>query len=270
MKKLQEILDKDKQEMQEKDKSLEQSISKTESLKQQLKLVNDSLMEGKQLIRGQLIFELKKLKDYFVQVEDERELANVVLYNVASFQRSMGDKPLKSYHASSYLNLRTKAQLMFAGIHDRAKIISQAKKYTIKYQMVKNLISKENFMIRRVSYFKEIFKDFLLLGFPNVWNQEGICFPKNDYHLMLLTKKNDISIINKSGSNIKGEEILKVMEKDLFLIYETKKVIVGLPLVSYTFYSELDAVNIEMLAISFPSTSVWKRISMFVDKWNVP
>ena len=55
-----------------------------------------------------------------MEVEDERELANVVLANVSSFQQSMGDKPLKAYHAISYLNSRTKAQLTFAGIHDRA------------------------------------------------------------------------------------------------------------------------------------------------------
>ena len=50
MKKLQESLDKAKQEMQEKYKALEQSLAKNESLKQQLKLAKDSLIEAKHFI----------------------------------------------------------------------------------------------------------------------------------------------------------------------------------------------------------------------------
>ena len=60
-------------------------------------------------------------------------------------------------------------------------------------------------MMRRVSYFKEIHKDLFLLGFPKFWNQEGICFPKNDYHPMLLANKNDVLVINQTGSTIEGE-----------------------------------------------------------------
>lgn len=83
---------------------------------------------------------------------------------------------------------------------------------------------------------------------------------------MRLAKKNGVSVINQTCSNIKGEEILKILEKDLFLMYETKKVVVGLPTISYTFYLELDVVNRERLAMSFPSTFVWQRIAMFANK----
>lgn len=73
MKKLQESLDKAKQELKEKDKALEQIQDEKEYLKHQLKLVEDSWMEEKHFIWDQLISELKKLKDYLEDVEDERE-----------------------------------------------------------------------------------------------------------------------------------------------------------------------------------------------------
>ena len=60
-------------------------------------------------------------------------------------------------------------------------------------------------MKRRVSNFKDIFKDMFFLGFPKFWNQEGMCFLENDYHLMLLAKNNDVSVISQTGSNIKGK-----------------------------------------------------------------
>ena len=100
--------------MQEKYKSLEQSLAEKEFLKQQLKLENDSLMEAKHLIWDQLIYEFKKLKYYSVEVEYERELANLAI-----FQQSMGDRPLKACHAIFYLISRTKPQLPFVGIQDR-------------------------------------------------------------------------------------------------------------------------------------------------------
>lgn len=192
-------------------------------------MAKDSLMEAKHLIWDQLISKLKKLKDYLVEVEDERELANVVLASVDSFQQSMGDKPLKAYRVIRYLNLRTKAQLTFAGIQDREEIIAQAKKYIIKYHMVNDLISKGNFMMRRVRDFQRI----VFARFAKVLESRRYMLSKKS----LLANKNDVSVINQTGSNIQGEEILKVSEKYLIIIYETKKVIVGLPPISYTFYS---------------------------------
>ena len=81
---------------------------------------------------------------------------------------------------------------------------------------------------------------------------------------------NDTSRINQVVPSIKGQDIFDVLERDFFLFHETKQVIYVLPPVTYAFHSELDAIKREMLGVSFPSTSIWKRISMFVDKWNVP
>ena len=47
-----------------------------------------------------------------------------------------------------------------------------------------------------------------------------------------------------------------------------RRTVNGLPSVTYSFYFELDAINIEILAISFPANPTWQRIFMFDSKWT--
>ena len=91
-----------------------------------------------------------------VEVEDEREWATTCLANVSGIQENMGDKPLKHFNVINYLNSRSKEQLIFVGIQDRAELISQAIKYIIKDKMMKYIISKDNFMLGRVEDFKDL------------------------------------------------------------------------------------------------------------------
>ena len=126
-----------------------------------MKSENDTLINAKHISWDHLSIELKKLRDYLIEVEDERELATICLANVSSIQEYMGDKPLKDFNAIDYLNSRSKEQLIFAGIHDRAELISQAMKYIIKYTMMKDIIYKANFMLGRVEDFKLLFKDLI-------------------------------------------------------------------------------------------------------------
>ena len=54
-------------------------------------------------------------------------------------------------------------------------------------------------------------------------------------------------------TNVKGQDIL---DKDFYLLHETRKIIFDLPPVTYKFHSELDAINIEMPTMYFPSTPI--------------
>jgi hypothetical protein len=76
------------------------------------------------------------------------------------------------------------------------------------------------------------------------------------------------SNIDQSASNIKGQDIFDILENDFSLLYMMRQTINGLPLVAYSFYSELDAISREMLALSFLANPIWQRISMFSNKWN--
>ena len=105
---MREYLNKAKQDLQEKDKALEQSSAENESLRRQLEATKNSLIEAKHLIWDHLIREVKKLKYYLVELEDERELATTYLANVSTNQESLGDKPLQALNAINYLDTRTK------------------------------------------------------------------------------------------------------------------------------------------------------------------
>ena len=115
VKTLQEDLEKSKQEALDKEKLLQESLANKESLTQQL-------IDTKHIIWDHLLKEIKRLKDYFFQVEDERKLTTSCLDSMKTIQENLGDKPLQAQNAINYLNSRSKTQLQFVGVEDRRNI----------------------------------------------------------------------------------------------------------------------------------------------------
>ena len=108
MKDLHEDLAKTKQDILEKDKFLKEILANKELLTQQIRSTKDSLIDVKYIIWDHLSKEVKKLKDYFIQVEDERKIASSCLANILALQENMGDKPLQAQNAINFLNSRSK------------------------------------------------------------------------------------------------------------------------------------------------------------------
>ena len=65
---------------------------------------------------------------------------------------------------------------------------------------------------------------------------------------------------------IKGRDIFQVLDKDIFLFHETRKIIYGLPPPSYNLYSDLDTLHRDLIAATFPPSSVWKQIVELANK----
>ena len=134
---------------------------------------------------------------------------------------------------------------------------------------MKEVTTKANFLLGRIEDFKALFKDIFSQGFPNLWDEQGVYIKKNEYHVKLQEKRNGTYSIEKLGWSIKGQHVFEILDKDLFLFHEIRKVIFGLPPSSYNFYFELEVISREMLATYFLANSIWKRISMFANKWNI-
>ena len=232
--------------------------------------MKESIIDAKHIIWDHIVKESKKLKDYLIMIEDERALTTSFLANVITIQEGMGDKYLQVHNAINYLNSNSKTQLHFVGIQDRANIIAQVRKYIIKDNMVKEVTTKANFFLGRDEDFKVMFKDIFSQGWPNCRDKQGVCIIENDYHLKLFEKRNGTSAIDKLDLNIKGQHIFEILDRDFFFFHESRQVIFGLPPPPYNIYSELDVFRREMLVASFPSKSIWQRISMFTSKWNIP
>ena len=146
----------------------------------------------------------------------------------------------------------------FAGVEDRAYLISQAKKYIIKDRLLKDVAAKANYLLRRVDDFKIIFKDVFQKGFPNFWDEHGLFLLDTEYQDKLLDTRNDLFNINQLTLGIKGKYIFDILQKDLWLLL-MRQTINGLSSVTYSFYSEMDAINREMLAISFSCQSYLEK-----------
>jgi hypothetical protein len=115
-----------------------------------------------------------------------------------------------------------------------------------------------------------MFKNVFSQGLPSFWDEEVTFISENDYISKIQEKKNDTTSIEKLDPIIKGQDIFEILDRDFFLFYETRKIIIGLPPPSYNFYSYLDVINTDLLETTFPSNSVWQRIDQFASKWTTP
>ena len=133
---------------------------------------------------------------------------------------------------------------------------------------MKDIASKANYLLKRVGDFKIIFKDIFEQGLPNFWDDQGLFLSDTEYQEKFLEKRNDLSDINQSTSSIKGQDIFHMLQRDFYILFMMRQTINGLPSITYSFYSELDAIKREMLAVYFPTNPTWQRILMFASKWT--
>ena len=225
-------------------------------------------MDAKCLLWDHITKEVKKIKDHLVMLQDEKTLVTTCLSNVALVQESMSDKPIQAQRAINFLNSQPKMQLQFVGIQDMADLIVQAKKYIVKDSLEREVALKENFLKGRTDEFKNMFKNVFSQGLCSFLDEEGTIIFENQYLSKLQEKKNDTSSIDNLDLIIKGHDIFEVLDRELFLFYETKKIIVGLPSCSYNFYSYLDVVNLDLLAATFPANLVWQTILQLASEWT--
>ena len=92
VKTLQGDLAKAKMDTLDKDKLLQEILLNQESFTRQLRSTNIGLVDAKHIIWDHLLKEMERLKDYFIQVEDERQLAISCLENLQTLQENLGDK----------------------------------------------------------------------------------------------------------------------------------------------------------------------------------
>jgi hypothetical protein len=90
---------------------------------------------------------------------------------------------------------------------------------------------------------------------------------KSEYLSLWQQERNDTTFIDQLDPIIKGCNIYDVLDKELCLFYEVRRIIQNMLPPSYNLYSDLDVVNRDLLAVAFPVSSVWQRISQFTSKW---
>ena len=110
----------------------------------------------------------------------------------------------------------------FVGIHYREDMIAQEMKYIVKDNVMKEVTTKANFLLGRDEDFKVLLKDIFSQGFPNFWDEQGVCIAENEYHLKLQEKRNGTSAIGKLGCSIKGKHIFEILDKDFILFHEIR------------------------------------------------
>ena len=126
---------------------------------------------------------------------------------------------------------------------------------------------KANFLRTRAQEFKHMFKNHFDNGLPNFWNEEEAMITESDYLSLWQQERDDTSSIDQLDPIIRGHHIYDVLDKEFGLFYEVRRIVSNLPHPSYNLYYYLDVVNQELLAVAFPSSSSWQRISQFENKW---
>ena len=112
-----------------------------------------------------------------------------------------------------------------------------------------------------------IFQAIFEHSLPNFWDEQGLFLSEEDYMEDFHLKKNDTSTFDHISTVIKGYDIINILEKDFELLSMMKEAIIYLSPITYFFYLDLDSDCRETLVVSFPTNSVWQKISMFAARW---
>ena len=126
---------------------------------------------------------------------------------------------------------------------DRADLIIQDKKYIVKESLYKEVLMKADFLKARADQFKQAFKFLFDNGLPSFWDNEALIVSEHDFLTMLNENKSDTSLSDKLDPILKGSYIFDVLDKDLCLYFETRRIISNMPPPSYNLFSDLDVVN---------------------------
>lgn len=103
--------------------------------------------------------------------------------------------------------------------------------------------------------------------FPTFGMNKVFFLSEEDYLDYFHLNKNDTSTFDHLSVVMKGLDIVNILEKEFELLSMMKEAVMSLPPITCFFYSDLDSDCRETLAISFPTNSVWQRISMFATRW---
>ena len=133
--------------------------------------------------------------------------------------------------------------------------------------MAKEVTMKANFLKTRAEQFKHMFKNLFDNGLPNFWNEEGAMIVESDYLSLWQHERDATTSIDQLDPIIRGHHIYDVLDKEFCLFYEVRRIISNMPPPSYNLYSHLNVVNRDLLAVAFPASSTWQRISQFANKW---
>ena len=99
-------------------------------------------------------------------LNEERKLAHLSLANAKTFLDKLGGKPTIAQAAINLLISQTNVQLQFTGVQNRADLLFNAKKYTMKKGMIKLVQEKAYFLLQRTNDFKILFEDLFKIGLP--------------------------------------------------------------------------------------------------------
>lgn len=245
---------------------LTEALVDRDRLQEHVDSTKKTLIEAKTIIWDHIHREVTKVKDYLILLHEEKKLASTCMKNATLMLDNMGDKPTLAYNDINFLNSQNKAQLQFAGVTNIFDLLVQAKKYVIKDSLAKEVIAKANHLVQRAQDFKTLFKDVFNQGLPFFWIKEGMLVSEVNYLTKLQEKVKDTSVIDSLDPIIKGRDIFQVLDKDLFLFHETRQIIYGLPPPSYNLYSDLDTLHRDLIAATFPPSSIWKQIVELANK----
>ena len=91
-----------KKTLADKIKVLIETSTENENLRKQVEARKHALRDTKSLLWDHMFKEIKKLKDYLLMLQYEKDLVDTCLSNVDLVQEIMGDKPVQAQRAINF------------------------------------------------------------------------------------------------------------------------------------------------------------------------
>jgi hypothetical protein len=107
---------------------------------------------------------------------------------------------------------------------------------------------------------KDLFEEFFIKGLPPFWDVKGELYDQEEYNARLTQCRMDHSKFETLEENMKGATLVEHMITDFEILNHFKIVKLGLPVMSYASWIDLDILIKEMIDYDIPYDLQWKEI----------
>ena len=118
-------------------------------------------------------------------------------------------------------------------------------------------------MSSQIKDFRLAFKDLFEDNLPSFWDDEGILFSQEHYHILLVQNHMDHSKFEYLVKGLTGKIIVEKLTEDFEVLQKFLIIRRGLPIVSYEAYVDLEGSFREMKKYDTPSAEQWRTMERF-------
>lgn len=211
---------------------------------------NMYLIQAMEVLWDEIIQVIKYIWEFLVIVSDEKTIVRDMESLVMKNKQKLLERSKFAKIMIDFINSKSDAELKEHDLLEKTLCAMDLNKMIIKNIYRKNIEKKMNEIKEVVSRFNILFDKRVRAGLPSCQDLQGNLLPWKSYETFLVEAKSNIDITNEKTTVLKGETIMKYLNKDFKLLWMVKTLFTENPTYSRITMFRMELNKLEEVAKS--------------------